>query len=175
MSGIPDTPSQSLCEVSNGSHQVELNGKTYTIKRLRMSDFSAAQDYIKDRRIKKVMAATAGLSEEMRSAALARVVCTEIDMIGIWNEFDGEVMMLQRGITVEGKPVPLQFILNLEPEDRSLLRKIALYISGLGDPFSEGEAETDRSVTHSDSPSNGEKSLPDSAVTTVTHPEPSLT
>lgn len=169
--GLQETEAESLVDISTEPATITIDGVDFTLKRLRLGDYAAAQEFIRDRKIDAILRKTGALSEDLRAKAIAEVLCRPMSLLDIWNEFEGECMMLHRGLLRGGKLVPMTYIMEeMEPAHRKILTDVLLYISGLNDPL-DGRAEAPVENTSTPSaPNSGDKNSVDSAGTSVTAP-----
>lgn len=167
--GLEETRGTALVDVSSEPATLTIDDKTYTLRRLTHGDYAAAQQWIRDRKIEAVLRTTKGLSEEMRARTIAFVVTSTMSIMDIWNEFEGECFMLHRGLVEDGKPIPLQFLLDkMDPGHRRTLTTVLLHICGLkADPTPPvADAHLIENTSTPSDPSNGKMNSEPSAATT---------
>jgi hypothetical protein len=115
-----------LLDLSNEPATLTVNGATYTIRRMTIGDDVAIQQQIRNARMKAYLDLlnTTQLDDAVVSDGLARIANQPISKHDILSDVLGEVGMLQRGVTHDGKAVT-----TLPPLDRRLISHMLLWMS----------------------------------------------
>ena len=129
---LQDTSACALVDISSDPATITIDGQEYTLRRMQLGDYAAAQAYIRRRRMEAGLEVTKGMSEDIRARLLGEVLCRPMSLLDIWSEFEGECIMLHRGVLKDGKQIPLEHVLTkMPPIERRFLVKVLLWVCGL--------------------------------------------
>lgn len=163
--GLKETETVSLLDVSEHGATIKVKDTSYELRQLSLDDYSRVAQYIRQRRIDVVEGMA--ITEERKDGIIERILSRTVTMMDIWQDFDGEMMMLARAFV--GNPtVPegggLEFVKALPPTKRAVISRILYKICGLIHPLENATAATSETPSLPDlipkttPPSNGTES-----------------
>lgn len=131
----------SLVDVSDEELSFTIGANAYKVRRLRLGDYAAAQQYKRSQRIGAVLQAFQGVpvDDKVVSGAVAEVAAGPVSIRDLLDDYESELFLLGRIITADGKPIKSEILKDGLPAfDRRVMSALLVWAYGL--PLPEGEA-----------------------------------
>lgn len=143
MGEIARTDVCSLDEVSDALATLTIGDKDYSIRRLEIGDYAAAQARMRSASMKIVTTTMRDTPSEdaVFALAVAEIASRPIKYTDIWNDFESETFLIHRAMQVNGKGPSHKQVLALQRLDRGAINIVLLWAARLPAVLSK---ETDR-------------------------------
>jgi len=129
-----------LCDLAAQPVTLAIGDKVYPLRKLRIADFAAAQEYIRDMGINAVLRATPMLlADGVRSAALADVACRPVTLGDVLADIRGQAYLISAALHDKLPQATPDWVMKLDGMTRKVLDDVLFYVCGLPRPEPEVE------------------------------------
>lgn len=123
---------------------IKVSGKEYTLSELTMADISAAEDWIRNERLRTFLEQTrmVNLPNEVRASTMASILSTGVAFDEVLQTVSGQCYLLYRSVGHTEKGMSFEnFISGIEDANLKMLSEAVVQISGLSEEVKEAEQE----------------------------------